>query len=140
MTQQIFINLAVADVEKSMGFYRASGFTLNPEFTSDHQKCMVWSAYIYVMLQSQAMFRAHSKKAMPDRQQYQAASYTLPVESLDRVNEIVNQGLEAGGTEPTPMIDEGYMQMRTVEDFDGHTWSMICLDMDLFRSRNASHP
>ncbi len=140
MTKQIFLNLAVADVEKSMRFYSQLGFTANDEFTSDNQKCMVWSEHIYVMLQSQAMFRSYIKKAMPDSKQYQAASYTLPVESLERVNEIVGNGLLAGGTEPMPLIDEGYMQIRTIEDFDGHTWGIIFLNREQFRASRASRP
>jgi predicted lactoylglutathione lyase len=40
----------------------------------------------------------------------------------------LNKGLEAGGKEPIPMIDEGYMQIRRIEDLDGHTWDIIYLD------------
>ena len=32
MPKQVFINLAVKDVEKSMQFYTALGFTYNPQF------------------------------------------------------------------------------------------------------------
>jgi len=50
-----------------------------------------------------------------------AASFTLPVESVDRVNEIIENGLKTGGVEPVPMLDEGFMQLRSIEDLDGHT-------------------
>ena len=50
--KQIFINLPVKNVEASMGFYTQLGFTINPLFTFDDQKCMVWSEQIYVMLQT----------------------------------------------------------------------------------------
>ncbi len=135
MAKQIFINLPVDNVEKSMNFYTELGFTINPEFTDENQKCMVWSEHIYVMLQSQEMFRSYIKKQMPDPKKYQTASYTLPVENFDRVNEIIEGGLKAGGIESIPMIDEGFMQIRTIEDFDGHTWSIIHLDMKKFSER-----
>lgn len=64
--------------------------------------------------------------------QFQTASYTLPMESLEQMNETMEKVLIAGGKEPVPMIDEGFMQIRVIEDFDGHTWSFIYLDMNKF--------
>lgn len=130
--KQIFINLPVKDIEKSMKLYLQMGFTIKPLFTDDNQKCMVWSDQIYIMLQSEKMFRSYLKKEIPNLKKYQAASYTLPVESLDKVNEIVESGLKAGAIESIPMIDEGFMQVRTIEDFDGHTWGIIYLDLNKF--------
>ncbi|HSI78534.1 MAG TPA: hypothetical protein VK957_21725 [Lunatimonas sp.] len=133
MKKQIFINLSVKDVEKSTDFYAQLGFSNNPEFTDDHQKCMVWSEQIYVMLISREKFNQYSRKEIGETNNNPNATYTLPVESLDTVCEIVEAGLKAGGKEPIPMIDEGYMQVRRIEDFDGHTWDFIFLDMDRFR-------
>ncbi len=130
--KQIFINLPVADVEKSMYFYEKLAFTNYPLFSGENQKCMVWSEQIYVMLQSKEFFTAHNKKTLTDTQNNIAASFTLPVESLSRVNEVIESGLKAGGTEPMPMLDEGFMQVRTIEDLDGHTWGIIYLDMSKF--------
>ncbi len=55
------------------------------------------------------------------------------MESLVKVNEIVENGLKAGGIEPTPMIDEGFMQVRNIEDLDGHNWGILYLDIDKFK-------
>ena len=131
--KQIFINLPVKNVEASLAFYTHLGFTVNPLFTFDDQKCMVWSEQIYVMLQSYEMFKSGNKKNMPDPTKNTIATFTLPVESIERLNEIIDNGLRAGGTEPTPMIDEGFMQVRNIEDLDGHNWGVICLDLDKFK-------
>jgi len=56
--KQIFINLPVKDVEASMCFYAQLGFTVNPLFTFDDQKCMAWSDQIYLMLQSFEKFKS----------------------------------------------------------------------------------
>ena len=130
--KQIFINLPVQDIEKSMKLYLQLGFTIKPFFTDDNQKCMVWSDQIYIMLQSEKMFRSYIKKEIPNPKKYQASSYTLPVESLDKVNEIVESGLKAGAIESIPIIDEVFMQVRTFEDFDGHTWGIIFFDLNKF--------
>ncbi|MFZ1320350.1 MAG: glyoxalase/bleomycin resistance/extradiol dioxygenase family protein [Ignavibacteria bacterium] len=131
--RQIFINLAVENAEKSMDFYAQLGFTNNPEFTDDEQKCMVWSEQIYVMLISNKRFNIYNKINVTAAKGNLTATYTLPVESLDKVNEIIESGLRAGGNEPIPMIDEGFMQIRNIEDPDGHLWGIIFLDMDKFR-------
>ena len=52
MTKQVFINLAVKDPQRSMELYTALGFTINPQFSDDNGKCMVWSDNIFVMLLS----------------------------------------------------------------------------------------
>lgn len=135
--KQIFINLPVANVEASMNFYTQLGFTVNPLFTFDDQKCMVWSNEIYVMLQSTAMFKIGNTKNLPDSKKNTIATFTLPVESFEKLNEIIEKGIKAGGTAPTPLIDEGFMQVRNIEDLDGHTWGIIYLDVDKFKEKTG---
>ena len=132
--KQIFINLPVSDIEKSMLFYIKMGFTINPLFTGENQKCMVWSDHIYVMLQTKAFSSAYIKKPFLDVKNFSTASFTLPVESIARVNEMIEIGLNAGGVEPIPSIDEGFMFLRSIEDLDGFTWGVMCLDMEKFKA------
>lgn len=131
--KQIFINLPVKDVEASMDFYNQLGFTVNPLFTFDDQKCMVWSDQIYVMLQTIQMFKSGNKKNIADSKENTIATFTLPVENLERVNEMIENGLKAGGRESTPMLDEGFMQVRNIEDLDGHNWGILYLDIEKFK-------
>ncbi len=35
------------------------------------------------------------------------------------------------------MKDYGFMQQRTIEDFDGHTWEIFYMDMSKFPKENA---
>ena len=135
MKRQVFINLPVENLDKSMKFYAQLGFTVNPLFTFHDQKCMVWSDHIYVMLQSKVFFNSGKQKGLSDTKNYLSSSFTLPVESVEQMNEIVDNGLKAGGKEPTPPIDEGFMQVRTIEDFDGHNWGIIYLDIEEFKNR-----
>lgn len=130
--KQVFINLPVEDVERSMNFYTQLGFTVNPVFTDDEQKCMVWCEQVYVMLMPRARFQSFSHKPLADTKNTASVYFTLPVESLERMNEIIETGLKAGGIEPIPMNDHGFMQLRRIEDFDGHFWDVIYLDMEKF--------
>ena len=135
--KQIFVNLPVKDVNAAMLFYTQLGFTVNPLFTFDDQKCMVWSDQIYVMLQTVDMFKSGNKKNLADPKQNTIASFTLPVESLTQLNEIMENGLKAGGTELMPAIDEGFMQVRNIEDPDGHLWGILYLDLEKFKKRTG---
>lgn len=132
MTKQIFINLVVKDLQKSTGFYTALGFNNNPHFSDETAKCMVWSEHIYVMLMTEEKFLNFATKPIADTKNTLAALFSLSVDSVAEVNRIVAQGLSAGGSEPTPMKDYGFMQQRTIEDFDGHTWEIFFMDMSKF--------
>ena len=129
MAKQVFINLAVANVQKSMDFYTALGFSNNPQFSDDSGKCMVWSEHIFVMLLSHEKFASFATKPIADTKGGLAGLFALSMESLDQVNVMMENGLKAGGVEPNEMQDYGFMQQRTIEDFDGHTWEIFFMDM-----------
>lgn len=129
MAKQIFINLAVKDLRKSMDFYTALGFTNNPQFSDDTGKCMVWSEHIFVMLLTHEKFSGFATKPIADTKSTLAGLFSLSLDSLDEVNDLMAKGLQAGGVEPSEMKDYGFMQQRTIEDFDGHTWEIFYMDM-----------
>ena len=132
MAKQIFINLAVKDLQKSMDFYTALGFTNNPQFSDDSGKCMVWSENIFVMLLTHEKFATFATKPIADTKSNVAGLFSLSVDSVDEVNAIVTNGLKAGGIEPSEMRDYGFMQQRTIEDPDGHTWEIFYMDISKF--------
>ena len=132
MAKQVFINLAVKDVQKSMDFYTALGFTNNPQFSDDTAKCMVWSENIFVMLLTHEKFATFTTKPIANTKSSVAGLFSLSVDSVDEVNSILTNGLKAGGTEPNEMRDYGFMQQRTIEDFDGHTWEIFYMDITKF--------
>ena len=132
MPKQIFVNLAVKDIQKSMDFYTALGFSNNPQFSDGTAKCMVWSENIFVMIMTHEKFASFATKPIADTKSNLAGLFSLSVDSVDEVNRIVRKGLAAGGTEPTEMRDYGFMQQRTIEDFDGHTWEVFFMDITKF--------
>jgi len=138
MPKQIFINLAVKDVKKSMDLYTALGFTNNPQFSDDAGKCMVWSEHIFVMLLSYEKFGSFASKPLADTNTTLAALYSLSLESVEAMHQLMEKGLQAGGIEPVPMRDYSFMQQRTLEDFDGHTWEIFYMDMSKFPNENTS--
>ena len=132
MAKQIFINLAVKDVDKSMEFYTKMGFSNNPQFSDESGKCMVWSDDIFLMILSHEKFASFATKPIADTKSALAGLFSLSVDSVDEVNSITEAALSAGGIEPVGIRDYGFMQQRTIEDFDGHTWEVFYMDMTKF--------
>jgi uncharacterized protein len=132
MSKQIFINLAVSNLQKSFEFYTALGFTNNPQFSDDSGKCMVWSENIFVMLLSHEKFKTFATKPLADTKSGLAGLFSLSLNSVDEVNVMMTNGLNAGGIEPHPVRDYGFMIQRTIEDFDGHSWELFFMDMSKF--------
>ncbi len=132
MARQIFINLVVTDLQKSMDFYTALGFKNNPQFSDETAKCMVWSDTIYLMIMVKEKFEYFATKPIANTKSHLAALFSLSVESVEEMNSIMESGLSAGGIEPAEMKDYGFMQQRTLEDFDGHTWEIFFMDVSKF--------
>ena len=138
MTKQIFINLAVSNLQKSMDFYSAFGFSNNPQFSDDTAKCMVWSDAIFVMIMTHEKFANFTPKPIADTKLNIAGLFSLSVDSVDEVNKMLANGKKAGGVEQGYMRDYGFMQQRTIEDFDGHTWEIFYMDMSKFPSEKEA--
>lgn len=136
--KQIFINLPVKDLFASMHFYTKLGFEINPLFSFEDQKCMAWSDQILVMLQTYEMFQRGYGKPVADPKENTNCSFTLPVASVEQMNLMVEAALLAGGLEIMPKIDEGFMQVRTIADPDGHLWGIIFLDLDKFKQMKST--
>ena len=115
-----------------MEFYSAIGFTNNPQFSDDSGKCLVWSEDIFVMILSHEKFSNFTAKPIADTKTNIAGLFSLSVESVDEVYAIVDNGIKAGGTEQVELRDYGFMQQRTIEDFDGHTWEVFYMDVSKF--------
>ena len=127
--EKVFINLAVKDLAKSVALYNDMGFTINEQFSDDTGKCFVWSDNIYVMILSHEKFSSFTGKPIADTKNYIAGINSLSLESVEEVNQVMEKALAAGGTEPIEIRDYGFMQQRTLEDFDGHTWEFFYMDM-----------
>lgn len=132
MKKQIFINLPVSDLKRSMDFYTAIGFTNNPQFTDHTAACMVVSEEIFVMLLTHEKFSGFIEKKIADTKATSAVINSLSLESVESVNTFLENVLAAGGTESFEARDYGFMLQRSFEDPDGHNWEVFHMDMSKF--------
>ncbi len=129
MGKKIFINLPVSDLKISISFYTSIGFTNNPQFTDDTAACMVLTEEIYVMLLTHKKLGEFTSKPINDAGKSIGAIHSISVDSLDEMNSVADTALQAGGAEPNPLQDYGFMQQRSFTDPDGHHWEVFYMDM-----------
>ncbi|MCE8017742.1 lactoylglutathione lyase [Halomonas sp. MCCC 1A17488] len=128
MSRMIFVNLPVADLEKSMAFYAALGFTNNPNFTDETAACMVLSETIHVMLLTHAKWRTFTDRPIPPAD---SSEVMLALSSDDRtaVDAMCEAAAANGGTaDINPPQDHGFMYGRSLADPDGHVWESFWMD------------
>ena len=132
MAKKIFINLPVADLQKSTTFYTEIGFTNNPQFTDETAACMVLTDEIYVMLLTHLKFKEFTKKEIGNAFTAASVINSLSVDSVDEVNLMADKALSAGGKETNEPKDYGFMQQRSFQDLDGHLWEVLYMDVSKF--------
>jgi uncharacterized protein len=132
MAKKIFINLPVSDLKKAMTFYTEIGFANNPQFTDETAACMVLTDEIYVMLLTHPKFGQFTTKEIGDTFKTVSVINSLSVDSNEEVNTMVENALKAGGKEPGEAKDYGFMQQRSFEDLDGHSWEVFYMDTSKF--------
>ena len=125
MNKQIFLNLPVADLPKSTAFFKALGYSLNPQFSGDGAACVVISETISVMLATPAKFREFTPKAICDTTQAVEVLINLTCESRQEVDDLVAKAIAAGGTTYDKAEDFGFMYTHSFVDPDGHGWGLF---------------
>lgn len=125
MSRQIFINLPVADLPKSMDFFKALGFSHNPQFSDDTAACIIISETIYVMLLTHDKFRGFTPKAISDATKSTEVLLCLSCESRSEVEDLVAKAVASGGSIYDEPKDHGFMYQHCFADPDGHQWELV---------------
>lgn len=128
MAKKIFVNLPIKDLDKTVTFFTALGFTFNPNFTNEKATCMIVSEDIFVMLLTEEFFSTFTKKEIADATKTTEVILSLSVESKQAVADIVGKALKAGGTAPIAPQDHGWMYQHGFQDLDGHLWELVYIN------------
>lgn len=128
MSQSIFLNLPVADLERAKTFYQAIGFKLNLGFSDKTGACVVISDHINLMILTHPKFDSFLTLPRADTQKTTAALIALSRDNRAAVDAITEAALAAGGTEPKPATDHGFMYGRTFHDPDGNVFEPFWMD------------
>ncbi|MEU8619806.1 VOC family protein [Streptomyces sp. NPDC048623] len=128
--QMIFVNLPVKDLDASKAFYEQLGYTINPQFTDETAACVVISDTIFAMLLTEEKFLGFAApgKVISDATKATEVMCALSAESREKVDELADKALAAGGSPAQQPIDMGFMYGRSFSDLDGHHWEVVWMD------------
>ena len=128
MKRQIFVNLPVKNLEKSMAFFRQLGFSFNPQFTDETAACMVISEDIFAMLLTEEKFRSFTPIQICDSSKSTEVLLALSCPSKADLEETIGKAVAAGGTLYAEPKDYGFMLQHSFQDLDGHNWELVYMD------------
>lgn len=125
MVDQIYVNLPVKNLAKSMKFFAEMGFEYNSKYTNDSAACMVMTPKIFTMLLDENFFQTFTDKTIIDAKNNIEVITCFSVESKEQVDALIEKAVKAGGTSPRAAVDYGFMYSRSFEDLDGHVWEIV---------------
>jgi len=126
---QMFVNLAVNDLEQSKQFYAALGFTLNPAFSDHNAACFVVDeGHNYFMIHTREYFQTFTELTIGDPAVNPTSSVAIFVDTKEAVDAAVEAGIAAGGTQPQEASDYGFMYQRGVTDPSGNVLDFGWMD------------
>jgi predicted lactoylglutathione lyase len=128
MSTSIFVNMPTTDLERSKAFYTSLGFTINPLFTDENAACVVLGDNIYFMVLTREYLGTFTDKQIIDPKTQAQVSIALSRDSREDVDDVLAKGLAAGGSEPRPAQDYGFMYSRDLDDPDGNNLSFLFME------------
>jgi predicted lactoylglutathione lyase len=126
--QMIFVNLPVNDLDASKKFFTELGYTINPQFSDEKAASVVISDTIVAMLLTKPFYATFTKKQIADTTATSEVLICLSAESREKVDELVEKAVAAGGRANDDVQDHGYMYGRSFDDLDGHSWEVMWMD------------
>ena len=109
MATKIFVNLPVKNLQQSIDFFTKLGFSFNPQFTDESATCMIISDNIFAMLLVEERFKEFTKKQICDARQSTEVLLALDVESREKVDEMIQKAVAAGGTTYAEPLEHRWM-------------------------------
>ncbi|WP_053353510.1 VOC family protein [Leucobacter musarum] len=128
MSTQIFVNFATDNLERSKAFYTALGCEINPNFTDENAACVVWDESIFFMVLTREYFGTFTDKPIINAHESAQVSLAFSRDSREAVDDALAKGLAAGGSEPRPAQDLGFMYSRDLDDPDGNSLGFLYMD------------
>jgi len=128
MAREIYVNFPVKDLNQSIAFFTALGFSFEPKYTDENATCMIVADNIFVMLLIESFFQTFTKRRICDATAYTEVLVCLSCDSRARVDELAAKAAAAGGKIPRQPQDHGFMYGHGFEDLDGHIWELIYME------------
>ena len=133
MPRMVFINLPVADLERSKAFFAQLGFTFDERFSDDSAAALVIEeGSIHSMLLTRERFAEFLAEGAQVADATQSTQVLIALSAEDRaeVDRLADAALSAGGSPWKDAMDMGHMYGRSFRDPDGHVWEVMWMDVE----------
>lgn len=128
MPRNLYVNLPVKNLERSVDFFDALGFSFNPKFTDENAACLIINERTSVMLLVESFFAGFTNKPVADARASTETLLALSLDSRAEVHEFMAQALAAGAAPTIEAKDYGFMYQHGFADPDGHQWEVFWMD------------
>lgn len=128
MPRRLFVNLAVADLPRTMGFFQALGFGFNQRFTNAQGAMMEINDGAKVMFLTKPFFQTFTPKAIADSALAAEAIVSISVDGAQAVRDLCERAFALGGRNYKEPEDHGFMYGWGFEDLDGHVFEVFWMD------------
>jgi predicted lactoylglutathione lyase len=98
MHAQIFVNLPVKDLKRSVEFFTKLGYTFDARFTDENATCMVLGENLFAMLLVEEFFRTFTSKKIVNAHENVEVLTALSCTSRAEVDDIIAKARAAGAT------------------------------------------
>lgn len=130
MSNELWINLPVKNVEKSKEFFSQLGFSFDTSYGSPVCAGLQFGEHKFmIMLFEENTFKSFSKIDLTDTKQSSEVLFSFSAASPAEVDEMAKKVKAAGGnvfSEPTEI--QGWMYGFAFTDLDGHRWNQLYMD------------
>jgi predicted lactoylglutathione lyase len=126
--RKLFVNIPVSNVQRSIIFFEALGFTFNTQFTDATSTAMLVGEDAYFMLLNEDRFAGFSKRPSGNPREQTNAMFALSAASREEVDAMVKKAIAAGGTYAADSVDHGFMYGWSFYDLDGYHWEVFWMD------------
>jgi predicted lactoylglutathione lyase len=128
MPRNLYVNLPVKDLERSVDFFEALEFSFNPKFTDENAACLIVNERTGVMLLTESFFAGFTNKPIADARASTETLLALSLDSRADVEAFMTRALAAGATPTIESKDYGFMYQHGFADPDGHQWEVFWMD------------
>jgi predicted lactoylglutathione lyase len=128
MPRNLYVNLPVKDLARSVDFFEALEFSFNPKFTDENAACLIINERTGVMLLAENFFAGFTHKPIADARASTETLLALSLDSRADVEAFMTRALAAGATPTIESKDYGFMYQHGFADPDGHQWEVFWMD------------
>ena len=138
MTKEIWVNLPVKNIEKSVAFFSAIGFIKNERFpfTDTMASFLIGEKKFVMMLFTEDLLEGYSANKVSDTNAGTEILFSIDAESKEEVDEMLQKAVAAGGKIYAKGGEkDGWMYGGGFVDLDGHRWNLLHMDFSKMTSQ-----